>query len=247
MNKPGRNDPCPCGSGKKYKKCCINHAVEVSENNVLLPQKKKLSTKEHYLSQNIQFNYGTSQVNEYFFDKNSISELSAQQMRYHSLIYPEIDTIASNFTNEIIFRAKDELLDIQKCDSLKQLIKIMIHHPDILNFNAIKKQFKLFGDNGYQELLKEMYHDHNDVFFQLSTSILHESGKDYGIQLIDIIENGERRAYVISLLCIQLGFSKCEEAEQTNWNYYHYFKEKYSSESYQEGPLLGLSELFDMK
>jgi preprotein translocase subunit SecA len=21
-NEPGRNDPCPCGSGKKYKKCC---------------------------------------------------------------------------------------------------------------------------------------------------------------------------------------------------------------------------------
>jgi tetratricopeptide (TPR) repeat protein len=23
MNQPGRNDPCPCGSGKKYKKCCL--------------------------------------------------------------------------------------------------------------------------------------------------------------------------------------------------------------------------------
>jgi uncharacterized protein YecA (UPF0149 family) len=22
MPKPGRNDPCPCGSGVKYKKCC---------------------------------------------------------------------------------------------------------------------------------------------------------------------------------------------------------------------------------
>jgi preprotein translocase subunit SecA len=22
-NKVGRNDPCPCGSGKKYKKCCL--------------------------------------------------------------------------------------------------------------------------------------------------------------------------------------------------------------------------------
>lgn len=22
MNKVGRNDPCPCGSGKKFKKCC---------------------------------------------------------------------------------------------------------------------------------------------------------------------------------------------------------------------------------
>jgi preprotein translocase subunit SecA len=21
-DKVGRNDPCPCGSGKKYKKCC---------------------------------------------------------------------------------------------------------------------------------------------------------------------------------------------------------------------------------
>lgn len=31
--KVGRNDPCPCGSGKKYKKCCIGkvndyHVVE---------------------------------------------------------------------------------------------------------------------------------------------------------------------------------------------------------------------------
>jgi SEC-C motif-containing protein len=23
-DKVGRNDPCPCGSGKKYKKCCLN-------------------------------------------------------------------------------------------------------------------------------------------------------------------------------------------------------------------------------
>lgn len=23
-NHTGRNDPCPCGSGKKYKKCCLN-------------------------------------------------------------------------------------------------------------------------------------------------------------------------------------------------------------------------------
>jgi len=23
--KPGRNDPCPCGSGKKYKKCCLGN------------------------------------------------------------------------------------------------------------------------------------------------------------------------------------------------------------------------------
>lgn len=26
VKKPGRNDPCPCGSGKKYKKCCGRNA-----------------------------------------------------------------------------------------------------------------------------------------------------------------------------------------------------------------------------
>ena len=27
MSKPSRNDPCPCGSGKKYKKCCAHKAL----------------------------------------------------------------------------------------------------------------------------------------------------------------------------------------------------------------------------
>ncbi len=29
-HKPGRNDPCPCGSGKKYKKCCLAKEKTVS-------------------------------------------------------------------------------------------------------------------------------------------------------------------------------------------------------------------------
>jgi hypothetical protein len=24
---PGRNDPCPCGSGEKYKHCCMNESA----------------------------------------------------------------------------------------------------------------------------------------------------------------------------------------------------------------------------
>jgi preprotein translocase subunit SecA len=30
--KVGRNDPCPCGSGKKYKKCCGRNLDEKSNN-----------------------------------------------------------------------------------------------------------------------------------------------------------------------------------------------------------------------
>ena len=35
--KVGRNDPCPCGSGKKYKNCCIDKPIRKP-----LPFKAKL-------------------------------------------------------------------------------------------------------------------------------------------------------------------------------------------------------------
>lgn len=37
MKKIGRNDPCPCGSGKKYKKCCLqrDEEKEVQDRNLI--------------------------------------------------------------------------------------------------------------------------------------------------------------------------------------------------------------------
>ena len=46
--KVGRNDPCPCGSGKKYKHCCLPKEIErdmqiVKERSK--PRKKFTRTK----------------------------------------------------------------------------------------------------------------------------------------------------------------------------------------------------------
>lgn len=36
--KTGRNELCPCGSGKKYKKCCINTEIDqVKTQPVIIP------------------------------------------------------------------------------------------------------------------------------------------------------------------------------------------------------------------
>lgn len=32
--KIGRNDPCPCGSGKKYKKCCLGKDDDAHYNGI---------------------------------------------------------------------------------------------------------------------------------------------------------------------------------------------------------------------
>lgn len=44
MGKIGRNDPCPCGSGKKYKKCCI-------KKNISFPVQGNKKKKKPFLAQ----------------------------------------------------------------------------------------------------------------------------------------------------------------------------------------------------
>lgn len=40
MGKIGRNEPCPCGSGKKYKKCCIDKDITEVETSIFKPLHK---------------------------------------------------------------------------------------------------------------------------------------------------------------------------------------------------------------
>ena len=49
-NNPGRNDPCPCGSGKKYKKCCLDW-----EKTVHIDDDKVLSAGPEYMAAILSF------------------------------------------------------------------------------------------------------------------------------------------------------------------------------------------------
>jgi SEC-C motif len=58
MEKVGRNDPCPCGSGKKFKKCC-----ETKQNH------KKINAQ--VLAPQAQETKDTSKVSSLFFKRAS--------------------------------------------------------------------------------------------------------------------------------------------------------------------------------
>ncbi|MBI5193059.1 MAG: SEC-C domain-containing protein [Nitrospirae bacterium] len=47
MNKPGRNEPCPCGSGKKYKRCCLSKSYIPAgkEHSILEQQMEAIKTE----------------------------------------------------------------------------------------------------------------------------------------------------------------------------------------------------------
>jgi hypothetical protein len=48
MSKISRNAPCPCGSGKKYKKCCFNKVIapQLQGDGKIIEQLSKLKANE---------------------------------------------------------------------------------------------------------------------------------------------------------------------------------------------------------
>lgn len=51
MDKPGRNDPCPCGSGKKFKKCCGKNVSSMGFTAKPLSGKKRAENTTQKVSQ----------------------------------------------------------------------------------------------------------------------------------------------------------------------------------------------------
>lgn len=45
MKKTGRNAPCPCGSGKKYKKCCLNATMPSTGGTFIYTDLDELSNQ----------------------------------------------------------------------------------------------------------------------------------------------------------------------------------------------------------
>jgi hypothetical protein len=45
--KPGRNDPCPCGSGRKFKQCCGSAAATVEPQEALVWRRMRRLLQEH--------------------------------------------------------------------------------------------------------------------------------------------------------------------------------------------------------
>lgn len=94
MTKIGRNKPCPCGSGKKYKKCCLDKsATDVNDaSSVFLDhdERKAFIFKENILVNQLKRD---SRKIEQSFDKlckEEIEELSRLQSNVAALIFAGI-------------------------------------------------------------------------------------------------------------------------------------------------------------
>lgn len=65
----GRNDPCPCGSGKKYKQCCLR---KQSEDQVLQVKERHFFERKFKLTGDLYSFLAQKQGGEWTFDHQKI-------------------------------------------------------------------------------------------------------------------------------------------------------------------------------
>ncbi|THF84433.1 YecA family protein [Cohnella fermenti] len=65
----GRNDPCPCGSGKKYKQCCLAKGAENQAGQV---QEKHFFDRKHRLTNDLYGFLAKKDGGEWVFDRKKV-------------------------------------------------------------------------------------------------------------------------------------------------------------------------------
>ena len=224
--KIGRNHPCPCGSGKKYKNCCLN---------------RKMTPNQRFPEQAMK-DYGAPMFSNDFFEENPIKEISAARLLYSTLLNPEIDQLASEFTKQFIRRGEEEAKRIKEETNPENLIHIMEQEPDPFNHKILKERILQFSNYTLPRIIERLRNNRNDAFAELAVEVIYESGVDCGVQLLKILDSiGD--PYTSSLVCLLLGLIGPRDGIQGIWNYYHFFKDEYAHETYDQGPLLALYEM----
>ncbi len=242
MSTIGRNDPCPCGSGKKYKKCCMSVHDMGFDGQPAIP--RRAERDDDFIPIDAVVDYGHPFPGETFFAENDLHELSAPRLIYSCLLHPEIEGIANKVARQFINRGKKELKCIKTAKDAETLIGIMRNNPDPLNYKPLIDRLVEENAQSVPLILRELKEPQNDSFVELAVRILHGSGANCPNEIIDIIKSGNnRKVYAISILCVLLGFYDNKYSEKLLWDYYHYMKFKYPNDTYSDGPLLGLIEM----
>ncbi len=134
MKKIGRNDPCPCGSGQKYKKCCMvksyspNAAGKEQSINQRLVQDIIVFTREHYghtIEEAYQYFWGDFDLKEHLdSDGLDLADINFGEWLVYDWepeedgekkiidLYMEKARGLSEDYKDILFRMKDALISL---------------------------------------------------------------------------------------------------------------------------------------
>jgi len=174
--KIGRNNPCPCGSGKKYKKCCMNKMQQnnsINHNSDIPKQAKTIQSVSHSLNE--------PHIRPYVIAKMAEGNSAFGDLKPHFKSLHASQHFPSNvrlLTNEMIIKklsernvSFDEALFIEECykhDSAWDVSEelwlkhVKVKTKDVADFCGLAACIlweRLYQDNKLNKLSVEMIDD----------------------------------------------------------------------------------------
>jgi len=108
--KVGRNWPCPCGSGKKYKRCCIDNNETHGKEQVIKIDGRKVRAYEAYVDIESGVVHGFDQSPDIkHWIENAISEFNIEDGKKFSKMLPRIMQEYNERINEVNSKLPREL------------------------------------------------------------------------------------------------------------------------------------------
>ena len=184
MSTIGRNDPCHCGSGKKYKKCCLaqDESNELDQVKKLQPQFSALDSEEYPDVDKLD-DEALNELDDEYFDEFDEEE----QNLYEGLNDEEIEIVDDWWDTYVALRTPEkELMHVKKfMKKHPKLVPYLALHKDVLfDLGSCLRSEDKFGD--YISLLLEIQTQFPEVYKEceseynkdIITWLLSENRKD---------------------------------------------------------------------
>ena len=133
MPNPGRNDPCPCGSGKKYKRCCLEQERVAAAARIVAQRAEQLAAlaqRRIEIAEDLAAYEESAQLDE---ASNAVIDLidagrldEAEQAARQLLVdYPDI--IDGNDRLGMVYEARGQHQEAITC--YRKVIEVIHAHP----------------------------------------------------------------------------------------------------------------------
>lgn len=205
MGKIGRNDPCPCGSGKKYKKCCLRKDEE------RIRKAKRPDDREELFEDEIQTGYELD------------SELDQEEAE------PDVEECDFDKEERESFHSKTISEDVPEISEQERAIvdewwrqyKKMAMYPD-----KVKQHLERFFA-AHPDLVPSMEF-HHEILFELGAKMVRAGRAEEYIAFMERIRAEFADSYVksygyydLDIICYKVAAGKKDEVPA----YLNYFKE----------------------
>ena len=268
-DKTGRNDPCPCGSGKKYKKCCMNkdrleaREEKKSESRFAEEFRKYMENRdendlfgeEEYevfapISVDRIPDYGPFPHGNILFDQNELNnfKMSPPELFYDELScgmehQEELDMLSDEF--KLHGREKGEKPEYS--DDPEVFFRSFDELTCIGHYASAIKKAAEFGQDAGHFISERLIETESELLAEMFVKMLHFSPCDFRKDILAVMNAPPKSPYVLSLLCIELSYYNMREDADIIWNCYNFFMEYYPDKSLSDGPVIALTRMESLR